>query len=261
VSGGAAPGEPVVRSERHGATLVVTIDRPRKRNAISQAVADGIAAALDELDADDELRVGVLTGAGPGFSAGMDLVEINEGGRSAVGRRGFAGIVRYSSRKPVIAAVEGFALAGGLEIALACDLIVAAEGARLGIPEAKRSLVAIGGGLLRLPDRVGVGLARELALTGEPISAERGHAAGLVDRLAPPGEALTVALELAATIAANGPLAVAASKRVLDELPGWPATELWERQAALTEPTMHSEDAREGADAFVEKRAPRWAGR
>jgi enoyl-CoA hydratase len=261
VTEAAEPDAPVIRSERRGATLLVTIDRPQKRNAINQRVADGIAAALDELDADDELRVGVLTGAGPGFSAGMDLVEINEGGRSAVGKRGFAGIVRYSSRKPVIAAVEGFALAGGLEIALACDLIVAGEGARLGIPEVKRSLVAIGGGLLRLPERVGVGLARELALTGEPISAERGHQCGLVDRLTPPGEALAASLELAETIAANGPLAVVASKRVLDQRPGWPVAEAWQRQTDLTEPTMRSDDAREGADAFVEKRAPRWTGR
>ncbi len=250
-----------VRIERHGATLVIVIDRPEKRNAISQAVADGIAAGLDELDADDGLAVGVLTGAGPGFSAGMDLVEINEGGRSSVEGRGFAGIVAYSSRKPVIAAVEGFAVAGGLEIALACDLIVAGEGAQLGIPEVKRSLVAIGGALLRLPHRVSDGLARQMALTGDPISAERGHAAGLVDVLAPAGGALAASLELAERIAANGPLAVAASKRVLDEQRGWPLDEWWERQAELTEPTMGSADAREGAAAFVERREPQWAGR
>ena len=249
-----------VRSERRGATLLIVIDRPEKRNAINQAVAEGIAAALDEFDADEGLAVGVLTGAGPGFSAGMDLREINEGGRSSVGERGFAGIVRYSSRKPLIAAVEGFAVAGGLEIALACDLIVAGEGAQLGIPEVKRSLVAIGGALLRLPQRVSEGLVREMALTGEPISAERGYQAGLVDRLVPAGGALDAALELAATIAASGPLAVAASKRVLDEQRDWPRDEWWERQAKLTEPTMRSADAREGAAAFVERRQPKWSG-
>ncbi len=250
-----------VRTERRGATLLVVIDRPEKRNAINQAVADGIAVALDELDADESLAVGIVTGAGPGFSAGMDLVEINEGGRSSVGERGFAGIIRYGSRKPLIAAVEGFAVAGGLEIALACDLIVAGEGALLGIPEAKRSLVAIGGALMRLPQRVSDGLVREMALTGEPISAERGYEAGLVDRLAPSGGALDAALELAATIAANGPLAVAASKRVLDEQRDWPLEEWWERQAEITEPVMQSADAREGADAFVERREPKWSGR
>jgi enoyl-CoA hydratase len=250
-----------VLTERHGRTLLVTINRPQKRNAINQAVADGIAAALEELDADGDLSVGVLTGAGGGFSAGMDLVAINEGSRSSVGDRGFAGIVRRPPEKPVIAAVEGFAVAGGLEIALACDLIVAGRSARLGIPEAKRSLVAIGGALMRLPLRVSEGLAREMALTGDPIDAERGYAAGLVDQLVEDGEAVTAALGLAERIGANGPLAVAASKKVLDQQRAWAPEEWWERQAELTEPTMQSDDAREGADAFVERREPRWTGR
>jgi enoyl-CoA hydratase len=253
--------DPAVRTERRGSTLLIVIDRPEKRNAVNQAVADGIAAALDELDADGDLVVGVLTGAGPGFSAGMDLVAINEGSRSAVGDRGFAGIVQRSSAKPLIAAVEGFAVAGGLEIALACDLIVAGEGALLGIPEVKRSLVAIGGGLLRLPQRVPEGVAREMALTGDPITAERGYEVGLVDRLAPTGGALDAALDLAARIAANGPLAIVATKRVLDEQRGWAPEEAWQRQAELTEPTMQSADAREGAAAFVERREPKWSGR
>jgi enoyl-CoA hydratase len=251
----------VVLTERRGSTLLVTINRPEKRNAISQQVADGIAAALDQLDDDGALAVGVLTGAGPGFSAGMDLREINEGGRSSVGDRGFAGIVQRSSRKPLIAAVEGFAVAGGLEIALACDLIVAGRSAQLGIPEVKRSLVAIGGALMRLPHRVSDGLAREMALTGDPIGAERAYAAGLVDRLAEDGGALEEALGLAERIAVNGPLAVVASKRVLDEQRGWAPGEWWDRQADATEPVMLSADAREGADAFVEKRDPEWRGR
>jgi enoyl-CoA hydratase len=191
----------------------------------------------------------------------MDLVAINEGSRSAVRDRGFAGIVRRSSRKPLIAAIEGFAVAGGLEIALACDLIVAAEGARLGIPEVKRSLVAIGGALMRLQNRVPEGVVREMALTGDPISAERGYEVGLVDRLAPPGGALDAAIELAARIEANGPLALVATKRVIDEQRGWAPEEWWERQTELTEPTMQSEDAREGAAAFVERREPKWSGR
>jgi enoyl-CoA hydratase len=253
----AGSGEPV-RTERRGRALVIVLRRPRARNAVNQAMAEGISAALESLDADPGLAVGVIWGEGPGFSAGMDLREIQEGGRSSVGERGFAGMIRYSSEKPLIAAIEGFALAGGHEVALACDLIVAAEGARLGIPETQRSLVAIGGALLRLPRRVPWGLASEMALTGEPISAERGYEAGLVDRLAPAGEALDVALEIAATIARNGPAAVRASKRVLREQVDWPESEFWDRQAAIAEPVMRSEDAMEGARAFVERREPRW---
>jgi enoyl-CoA hydratase len=253
----AGSGTPI-RSERRGRTLVVVLARPEARNAVNQAMAEGIAAALETLDADPALAVGVLWGEGPGFSAGMDLREIQEGGRSSVGERGFAGIIRHSSEKPLIAAIEGFALAGGLEVALACDLIVAAEGARLGLPEVQRSLVAIGGALLRLPRRVPWGLASELALTGEPIDAERGYEAGLVDRVAPVGEALEVALEIAAAIGRNGPAAVRASKRVLREQLDWPEAEFWDRQAEIAEPVMRSEDAMEGARAFVERREPRW---
>ncbi len=247
-----------VRSERRGTTLVIVLARPEARNAVNQAMAEGIAAALEALDADPELAVGVLWGEGPGFSAGMDLREIQEGGRSSVGERGFAGIVRYAAEKPLIAAVEGFALAGGLEVALARDLIVAAAGARLGLPEVQRSLVAIGGALRRLPHRVPWGLAGEMALTGEPISAERGYEAGLVDRVAAPGEALAVALELAVAIGRNGPAAVRASKRVLGEQVDWPEVEFWDRQAAIAEPVMRSEEAMEGARAFVERRDPSW---
>jgi len=256
-----AGSRPAVRTDRQGTTLVVVLDRPEARNAVNQAVADGIAAALEDLDADPALAVGVLTGTGPGFSAGMDLAALLEGGRSSVGDRGFAGMIRRSAEKPLIAAVEGFALAGGLEIALACDLIVAAEGARLGIPEVKRSLVAIGGGLLRLPRRVPQGVAAEMALTGDPISAERGYECGLVDRLAPPGEALAAALELAAAIGRNGPQAVRASKRILREQVDWPERDFWERQAEIAEPVMGSEDAREGSRAFLERREPVWSGR
>ncbi len=257
----AEPVEPVLLTERRGRVLVVTINRPAARNAITSAVAQGIAAALDELDADDGLRVGVLTGAGGGFCAGMDLKAFVTGDRPHVGDRGFAGITQRAAAKPLIAAIEGFAVAGGLEIALACDLIVAARGARLGIPEVKRSLVAAGGGLLRLPRVLPRAIAMEMALTGDPIDAERGHALGLVNRLAEPGAALAVALELAEAISANAPLALAATKRILNESLDWPDAEFFARQQPIVAPVMSSQDAREGATAFAEKRPPVWRGR
>jgi enoyl-CoA hydratase len=250
----------VVPRERRGRVLVMTINRPQQRNAINAAVAQGIAAALDELDDERALSVGVLTGAGKGFSAGMDLKAFAAGEVPHVGGRGFAGITQRSARKPLIAAIEGFALAGGLEVALACDLIVAARGARLGIPEVKRSLVAAGGGLLRLPRALPRNVAVELALTGDPIGAERAHELGLVNRLAEPGEALGAALELAETIAANGPLALEATKRILLQAADWPEREFFARQAEISGPVFGSEDAREGARAFAEKRQPVWKG-
>jgi enoyl-CoA hydratase len=253
--------QPAVLSERRDRVLVITINRPGQRNAINGAVAAGIAAALDELDADPELAVGVLTGAGKGFSAGMDLKAFVAGESPYAGDRGFAGITQRSAEKPLIAAVEGFAVAGGLEVALACDLIVASRGTRLGIPEVKRSLVAAGGGLLRLPRVLPRNVAMELALTGDPIDAERAHELGLVSRLAEPGEALSTALALAEAIAQNGPLALTATKRVLKESADWTDAEFFDRQAEIVGPVMASEDAREGATAFAEKRPPVWKGR
>ena len=220
-----------------------------------------MAAALDELDSDDELSIGILTGAGKGFCAGMDLKAFVAGESPYVEGRGFAGIAQKASDKPIIAAIEGFAVAGGLEVALACDLIVAAKGAKLGIPEAKRSLVAAGGALLRLPRRIPYHVAMELALTGDPISAERGADLGLVNRLAEPGGALDAAVELAEAIAKNGPLALIASKRILIEEPGWSEDEKWQKQGEISGPVFGSEDAREGATAFAEKRDPVWKGR
>jgi enoyl-CoA hydratase len=250
-----------VRTQTTDAVLVITIDRPAARNAIDRATAEGIAGALDRLDRDSQLRAGIITGAGGYFCAGMDLKAFAAGERPHAGGRGFAGIVERPPDKPLIAAIEGFAVAGGFEIALACDLIVAARGARLGIPEVKRSLVAAGGALLRLPNRIPYHVAVELALTGDPISAERGHGLGLVNRIAEPGAALDAALELAGAIVANGPLALAATKRVLTEAPAWRPEEAWARQAEITGPVLTSEDAREGAAAFAEKRAPVWRGR
>jgi len=253
--------DPVLRERRGERVLVITINRPDQRNAVNAAVSQGIAAALDELDADQTLSVGVLTGAGKGFCAGMDLKAFVAGERPHVEGRGFAGITERAADKPLIAAIEGFAVAGGLEVALACDLIVAARGARLGVPEVKRSLVAAGGALLRLPRTMPRNIAMELALTGEPIYAERAFEVGLGNRLAEPGEALDVALELAETIAANGPLALAATKRIMVESADWPDAEFFTRQSAISDPVFASEDAREGATAFSERRDPVWKGR
>jgi enoyl-CoA hydratase len=252
--------DPAVLTERHERVLLITINRPDQRNAVNAAVARGIADALDELDGDTELTLGILTGAGKGFCAGMDLKAFVAGEVPYADDRGFAGITQRAATKPLIAAIEGFAVAGGLEVALSCDLIVAAKGAKLGIPEVKRSLVAAGGAMLRLPRVLPRNLAMELALTGDPITAERGYELGLVNRLAEPGQAVATAIQLAGEITPNGPLALAASKRILVEAIDWPDSEFWQRQGEITAPVMGSEDAREGATAFAEKRAPVWKG-
>ena len=256
-----ATAEPEVLVEQQGAVLVVTINRPQVKNAINTAAARLIAEAMDRLDSDDTLFVGVLTGAGGTFSAGMDLKAFLAGEKPHVPGRGFAGLVERPPSTPLIAAVEGFALAGGFEIALACDLIVAAENASFGLPEVKRGLLAGGGGLLRLPRKAGLPKATEWALTGDRVSAAEAHAAGVVNRLVPPGQALDAALDLARRIAANGPLAVQGTKRILTEGLEWPAAEAFARQWEIYAPVRASEDAKEGARAFTEKREPVWRGR
>jgi enoyl-CoA hydratase len=256
----AISSEPVL-TERRGSVLLITLNRPDVRNAVNAALAEGVGRALDELDGDEELAAGVLTGAGGFFCAGMDLGAFVRGESPWFGDRGFAGIAQRASRKPLIAAIEGFAVAGGMEIALACDLIVAAKGAKMGIPEATRSLVAAGGALLRLPRRMPYHVVMELALTGDPMPAERFHHFGVVNRLAEPGSALEVALELAERLAKNGPLALAASKRVLEQQQDWSTSEMWDKQGAISGPVFASEDAKEGANAFKEKREPVWKGR
>lgn len=252
---------PAVLTERRGNVLIITINRPEVRNAVNAAVAEGIAGALEELDADGDLAVGVLTGSGGYFCAGMDLGAFVKGEHPWFGDRGFAGIAQRAARKPLIAAIEGFAVAGGMEIALACDMIVAAKGAKMGIPEAKRSLVAAGGALLRLPRRMPYHVVMELALTGDPMPAERFHEFGLVNRVAEPGSAVDTALELAAAIAKNGPLAVAASKQIIEQQQDWSLDEMWVKQGELAGPALVSEDAKEGARAFKEKRDPVWQGK
>jgi enoyl-CoA hydratase len=250
-----------VLAERRGNVLLITINRPDVRNAVNGAVAEGIANALEQLDGDEQLSVGVLTGAGGYFSAGMDLGAFVKGESPWFGDRGFAGIAQRAASKPLIAAIEGFAVAGGMEIALACDLIVAAKGAKMGIPEAKRSLVAAGGALLRLPQRMPYHVVMELALTGDPLPADRFYEFGVVNRLAEPGTAVDVAIELAERLAKSGPLAVIASKRILQQQYDWSSEEMWEKQAAISGPVFASEDSKEGANAFKEKREPVWKGR
>jgi enoyl-CoA hydratase len=250
----------LLREER-GRVLVLTMDRPEARNAMSMGLAHELADAFDELDERSDLSVGVITGAGGTFCAGMDLKGFARGERPVVEGRGFAGLVQRPPAKPLVAAVEGYALAGGFEIVLACDLVVAAETATFGLPEVKRGLTAAAGGLLRLQHRIPYHLAMELVLTGRVWPAPEAAAAGLLARVTPKGEALAGALELAATVAENAPLALAASKRVLVESSDWPLGEQFARQEQHVDPVRKSQDAQEGARAFVEKRAPRWSGR
>jgi enoyl-CoA hydratase len=244
-------------TETQGRVLLITLNRPEVRNAVNSALGQALVAAIDAFDADAGLTAGVLTGAGGGFSAGMDLKAFAAEGPP----KGFTEFLRNGSQKPLIAAVEGFALAGGLEIALSCDLIVAAKGVKLGLPEVNKGLFAGGGGLFRLPARVPYGVAMEMALTSDPITAEQGHQLGLVSRLAEPGKAAEVALELAERIARNAPLAVAASKQIMRQTRGLNEEEAWALQGPYAGKVFTSEDAREGPRAFAEKREPKWTGR
>ncbi len=249
-----------VLTEARGKVLLITLNRPEQRNSVNRDLAEALAAALDKLDSSPELSVGVLCGNGKGFSAGMDLKAFVEGGMPNLPGRGFAGITERAATKPLIAAVEGFALAGGLEIALSCDLLVASKGTRLGIPEVGVGLFAGAGALLRLPRVLPYGLAMEMALTADPITAERAYDLGLVNRLVEPGEALNVALELAERIARNAPLGLAASKQLIREQQGRTEAEFWAYQDTVLSSVFASKDAIEGATAFAEKRSPNWTG-
>ena len=247
-------------TREEGEVFVITINRPEARNAMTKAVAEGIAAALDRLDGEDHLRIGILTGAGGTFCAGMDLKGFLKGESPSVPGRGFGGLTEKKPAKPLIAAVEGHALAGGLELMIACDLVVANDKAKFGIPEVKRGLAAAAGGLMVLPDLIPHKVAMELALTGDFIDTQRAYDLGLVNRVTE-GDALSAAQELAASIAANGPLAVKVSKQIMEESRGWPLDQRYEEQARLLPQVFMSEDAREGSLAFAEKRAPDWKGK
>jgi enoyl-CoA hydratase len=250
-----------VLTEARGSVLIITLNRPEAKNAVNRALAEGVAAAIDELEANEVLRVAVLTGAQGSFCSGMDLKAFVNGEMPDLEGRGFAGLAEYRSSKPIIAAVEGYALAGGFELAISCDLVVAASDAKFGIPEVKRGLAAAAGGLVKLPKQIPSRIAMELALTGDFISAQRAYELGLINRVSDSGAALEGALELAAKIAANGPLAIAASLKVLSGAQDWRSDEMFARQREIVAPVFTSEDAIEGATAFAQKRAPVWKGK
>jgi enoyl-CoA hydratase len=262
VTGRAAqlPGDKVLVEVEDG-LMTITINRPEVRNAVDREVSYAVCAAVDELDAREDLRVGVLTGAGGTFCAGMDLKAFLRGETTRVKGRGILGIARTPPDKPLIAAVEGYALAGGFEAVLACDLVVAARDSRFGLPEARRGLAAAAGGLIRLPRTIPPRVAMEMALTGQHVGAEFLCRHGLVNRVVDPGQALGEARRLGRQIIANAPLAVAASKRVINEQRDWSTAESFDRQEEITGALLASEDASEGARAFTEKREPKWTGR
>ncbi|MFG1962225.1 crotonase/enoyl-CoA hydratase family protein [Nonomuraea sp. NPDC049028] len=246
--------------EESDGVAVITINRPAARNAINGAVARGIAAAVDALEARPDISAYVLTGAGGYFSAGMDLKGFLSGDFPVVEGRGFGGLTESPPKKPIVAAVEGYALAGGFELALSCDVIVASSESTFGLPEPRRGLVAGAGGIMRLPRRIPYHVAMEIALTGAHYPASRLYDLGLVNRITPAGEALDGALELARKIAANAPLALAATKKVIIESQDWSLEEMFAKQGGIISPVFSSKDAMEGAAAFAEKRAPQWKG-
>jgi len=252
--------ENAVLTEVEDGVLIVTMNRPEAKNAMNKAQAEGIAAAMDRLEADGDLRCAILTGAGGTFCSGMDLKGFLRGERPSIEGRGFGGLTEWTPSKPVIAAVDGYALAGGLELAISCDLIVANAASKFGIPEAKRGLAAAAGGLIKLPRQIPPRIAMELALTGDFIDAARAYDLGLVNRVVE-GPSIEGAKELARAIAANGPLALIASKAVIRQSHTWSDEEMWAKQNAHTMAVFVSADAREGAAAFAEKRKPNWQGK
>jgi enoyl-CoA hydratase len=262
VSASEPTGPNAISTERRGDhLLIIRIDRPHRRNAFDGATAHALEAAIDGFEADDQLRCAILTGSDVVFSSGQDLIAAATGDRGATKRRGGFGIMAEPPTKPIIAAVEGHALAGGLELCLACDLIVASRTAMMGIPEAARSLVAVGGGCFRLPKRIPYHLAMELAITGKPWPATRFAELGLVNKLTEPGGAVAGAIELAADVLAAGPLAVRASKQIVRHAYDWDDADGWANQMEYARPVMASEDLQEGLRAFAEKRAPVWKSR
>lgn len=248
--------------QRIDGVLVMQLNRPNARNAINLELAQELASALDELDANPELRLGILTGAGGNFCSGMDLKSFAATGqRPYVGDRGFAGLCEKPPKKPLIAAVEGYALAGGCELVLACDIVIASEDAKFGVPEVKRGLVPGSGGMIKLPARIPYHVAMEAVLTGDMFSSQRLYELGLVNRLAKSGQALEVALEMAKIIAANGPLAVQTAKSVIAQSRNWRPDDMFDLQRPRIAHIFTSVDAKEGATAFAEKRPPVWQGK
>ncbi len=249
--------EAAVLTEQRGRVLLITLNRPEAMNAINGALSSGLVAAVEQLDSDPGLTAGVLTGNGRGFCAGMDLKAFARG--EDIGP--MMQFIKEGTKKPLIGAIEGFAIAGGLELALTCDLLVAARGAKLGIREVKVGLFAAGGGVFRLPNRVGFAKAMEMALTGDSISAEEAHELGMVSELTESGHAVEAAIGLAERIAQNAPLAVAASKQLVRAASqGYDEEQLWEMQNPLMGSVFSSNDAKEGPTAFAEKRPPEWTG-
>jgi enoyl-CoA hydratase len=249
-----------ILTERRGHVLLVTINRPEARNAFDAQSAQALEAAADLIDTEDDIFVVVITGAGGHFSAGADLKAAARGERAATRRGGF-GWFGKPPRKPVIAAVEGYAVGGGFELCLSCDLIVAARTAQFGLPEVRHSVVAVGGGLFRLPRRMPYHLAMELALTGEFRDAEFMHRWGVVNRVVETGQAADEAVRWAEALQANGPTALAASKEIMFHSPDWSDDEAWGAQMTYARRALESEDRREGLAAFAEKRRPAWKGR
>lgn len=254
-------GGPVLLTEARGPILLLTLNRPQAKNAFDLALARALSDALDRFEEDRGLSVAVLTGAGGTFSSGADLKALLRGERGYTEERGGFGIMKRPPDKPLVAAVEGYAVAGGFELALSADVVVAASDARFGLPEVRRGLVAVGGGLFRLPRRIPYHVAMEMALTGEVYAAERLRELGVVNRVTPPGEALRVAIELAGIIAENGPLALRATKQIIRESHAWSDEEGWTEQRRFADPALRSEDAKEGPRAFAEKRKPVWTGK
>lgn len=252
----------LVKQELKDGVLIITINRPQARNAINYETAQQLGAILDELDTNSNAVIGIITGAQGNFCSGMDLKAFAATGqRPYVEGKGFAGICEKPPKKPIIAAVEGYALAGGCEIALACDMIIAADNANFGLPETKRGLVPGSGGMLRFPSRIPYHIAMEAVLTGNMFSAQRAAQFGLVNHLTAPSKALDKALELANTIAANGPLAVQTAKQIIQQSRDWSQEHMFDLQRPRINHIFTSADAKEGATAFAEKRAPIWQGK
>ncbi|HLK40710.1 MAG TPA: crotonase/enoyl-CoA hydratase family protein [Polyangiaceae bacterium] len=254
-------GVPVLLREARGPILLLTLNRPHAKHAFDRDLATALSDALDRFEEDESLSVAVLTGSGGTFSSGADLKALLRGERGHTEKRGGFGIMKRPPDKPLVAAVEGYAVAGGFELTLCADVVVAASDARFGLPEVRRGLVAVGGALFRLPRRIPYHVAMEMALTGDLYSAARMRELGLVNRVTDPGKALEGALDLAVSIASGGPLAVRATKQIVRESQAWTDDAAWTEQRRFADVALRSEDAREGPRAFAEKRRPVWKGR